>query len=631
MEPGPPNEAMEQREDLLVDHKKALKESVFTGLKDMYFSESLCDVTIQAEGDRFLCHRVVLASVSPYFRALFMSPMKEAELGEVCLSDVPSSVLQLILHYIYTGEVDLTMDNVEELFIVSGRLQITAMQDSCSRYLAMRIDNENCLWIYSLAHSHNQRILLEETMNHIVWNLNSLSKREDFFHLEMEELVNILSSDDLMFSSELAVYDLARCWWEFHTQRDELLPPELLKAIRVPLLTPDELEKVSRDIPSNDSPLQPPTGIRLRQGMFEERIVCLDSRSFDTAGPEETFHFNAYDPTTESWERLPFCGRFEQTGIVAVGCNLYVSGGYREEGSPSNALHVYDSLLNEWKELPPMTHPRASHGFLAYRNVLYAFGGCNNNELTDSVECFNVLDNSWRDLSSMPKALHSFASAVLKGRLFAIGGMARKDIDPMHYPGFHIYDILTDTWGQFPLPMVFSAAGAVTLRDKVYIIATCKPRHDDLNAYPAYDANSPYEDYEAYLMYNEEPNTICRSFCMDHLGRICHSRIPPVLESTSYSAIIRWMHRIYILGGSDAHYMSIFGIFYWSPGEPRWTLCKKDVPFLITDFGHDTLRVPLKHLSPLISGRRLNYQFRRDLGMKNYEVGGRESCGRGLF
>ncbi|XP_040183005.1 actin-binding protein IPP-like [Rana temporaria] len=629
MDPVRSPAAMEQREDL-TDHKKALKVSILTGLKEMYFSESLCDVTIQTEEEHFLCHRVVLASVSPYFRALFMSPMKEATLGEVCLSDVPSTVLQIILHYIYTGEVDVTMDNVEELFIVSGRLQITAMQDLCSRYLAMRIDNENCLWIYSLAYSHNHVILLEETMNHIVWNLSSLCGKEDFFHLAMEELVNILSSDDLMFSSELAVYDIARRWWEFHTQNDPL-PPELLKVIRLPLLTPVELEKVSRDIPSDDgSPLHPPTGIRLRQGMFEERIVCMDSRSFDTADSEEAFHFNTYDPTTESWERLPFCGYFEQTGIVAVGCHLYVSGGCGNEGSPSNALHVYDSVLNEWSVLPSMTHPRAGHGFLAYRNMLYAFGGYNHSELTDSVECFNVLDNSWRNLSSMPKALHSFASTVLKGRLFAIGGMARKDVDLMHYPGFHIYDILTDAWSQFPLPMVFSAAGAVTLRDKIYIIATCKPRHDDLNAYPAYDANSTEEEYEAYLMYNEEPNTICRSFCMDHLGRICHSRIPAVLESTSYAAVIRWMHRIYILGGSDEHYMSIFAIFYWSPGEPRWTLCAKDVPFLITDFGNGTLRVPQKHISPLIGGRRSNYQFRRDIGEKNKEAGGGESCGRGL-
>ncbi|PIO24981.1 hypothetical protein AB205_0135970, partial [Aquarana catesbeiana] len=467
--------------------------------------------------------------------------MKEAELREVCLSDVPSSVLQTVLHYIYTGEVHLTLDNVEKLFITSSRLQITAMQDLCSRYLAKRIDNGNCLRMYSLAHSHNHKILLEAAKNHFGQNLSSISGKEVFFGLEMEELVNVLSSDDLMVSSELAVYNLARSWWEFHTQKDNPLPPELLKVIRFPLLNPDELEKVSRDIPSVGSVHQPPTGIRLRQGMFEERIICMDVLSLDEIDPEvEDYCLNAYDPTTDSWEKIPFCGYFDSPGIVSVGCKLYVSGGFKEKRCASNALHVYDSVLNEWKELPPMTRPRACHGFLAYRNMLYAFGGHDDRELTDSMECFSILDNTWRNVSRMPKALHSFASVVLKGRLFAIGGMPRTSIDRLHFRGFHIYDILTDTWSQFPLPVVFSAAGAVTMDDKLYIIASYKTKRG-----PASDAYPPYDDYKAYLLYDEQPNTISKSFIMDHLGRICHGTIPPVLESISGAAVVRWKDRIY--------------------------------------------------------------------------------------
>ncbi|XP_073459866.1 kelch repeat and BTB domain-containing protein 8-like [Aquarana catesbeiana] len=605
---------MEQREELS-DHKDLMKDCIITGLKEMYFSEILCDVTIQTSDKCFRCHRVVLASVSPYFSALFTCPMKEAELGEVCLSDVPSSVLQTVLHYIYTGEVHLTLDNMEDLFILSSRLQITAMQDLCSRYLAKRIDNGNCLWIYRLAHSHNHGILLEETLSHIGQNMSSLSAKEDFFHLEMEELVNILSSDDLTVSSELAVYDLARSWWEFRTRKDNPLPPELLKVLRLPLLTPDELGKVSENIPSDDSPLQSPTGIRLRQGMFEERILCIDPMALEETDPsEEDYYLNAYDPRTCSWEKLPFCGYIEQSGIVSVGCKVYVSGGFKKEYRASNALHMYDSVLNEWKELPSMTHPRACHGFLAYRNTLYAFGGHNDLEPTDSVECFNVLDNSWRNLSSMPAALHSFASAVLKGRLFAIGGMTETFLDHLHHQGFHIYDVPTDTWSQFSLPVTFSAARAVTMDDKICIVASYKIRLADCDsdAYTPYGTSPPYTEFDSDLRHDEQTKTICKSFIMDHLGRICHGTIPPALESSSGSAVVRWKHRIYIVGGAGYHGRSRNKMFYWSPGEPGWTLCKENLPFLLDDFGSINLLVPLKHLSPLIPGRRSNYNFISD-------------------
>lgn len=68
---------------------------------------------------------------------MFTSSMLESEHGEVCLLDVPSSVIQSILRFIYSGEAALGLGSVEELFTVSGRLQITAMQDLCSRYLTI--------------------------------------------------------------------------------------------------------------------------------------------------------------------------------------------------------------------------------------------------------------------------------------------------------------------------------------------------------------------------------------------------------------------------------------------------------------------------------------------------------------
>ncbi|XP_018425946.1 PREDICTED: kelch-like protein diablo [Nanorana parkeri] len=583
---------------------------VFSGLKEMYVSETLCDVAVLTSDKRFLCHRVVLASVSPYFKALFTCPMKESTRGEVCLSDVPSSTMQAVLHYIYTGEARLTLDNVEELFIVSGRLQVAAVQDLCSSYLAKRIDNGNCLWIYRLAHSHHHRILLEATVNYIGRNLSFFSRKEDFLHLELEELATILSSDNLMVSSELDVYNVARGWWEFHTKKDNPLPTELLKAIRIPLLNPDELEKVGGDVPSDDSAFRCPARIHLRQGMFEERIICMDVMALEETDPEEEdYYMNAYDPTTDSWEKLPFVGCLDNAGIVSVGCCLYVSGGFGEEHCASNALRLYDSVLNEWKELASMAHPRAYHGFLACGNALYAFGGCNKHELTDSVECFSVSDNSWRSVSSMPLALHSFTSAVLKGKLFVIGGMTKTGVQLLHYPGFHIYDPLTDAWSKFPLPVVFSGAGAVTMDDQIYIIASYETRRGDGCAYPAHDAYPPYDDYKAYLLYHEQPNTTSKSFCMDHLGRICHGTIPPVLKSVSGSAVVRWKHRIYIVGGSDDDGMSHYKMFHWSPGEPRWTLCKKELTFLFASLESVSLQVPLKHLSSIIPGRRSNYNF----------------------
>ena len=44
---------------------------ILKGLSDLREEGTLCDIELQAEGKTISAHRVVLASVSPYFKALF--------------------------------------------------------------------------------------------------------------------------------------------------------------------------------------------------------------------------------------------------------------------------------------------------------------------------------------------------------------------------------------------------------------------------------------------------------------------------------------------------------------------------------------------------------------------------------
>ncbi|CAN2391614.1 BTB And C-terminal Kelch, partial [Pristimantis euphronides] len=594
---------MQHTEDVCRDSHGIVGRSIITGLRELYVSEILCDATIVTSDKRFPCHRVVLSSVSPYFRVLFVCPMKESESREVSLLDIPSSIMQIMLFFIYTGEVTLCMDNVEELYAVSSRLQIKPMQDLCSRFLMKNLDSGNCLWLYRLALSHNDQSLLDAVMHYINQHLTSLSTKEDFFYLELSELTRILSSDQLMVSSELTIYKLVYQWWEFQSDKGNSLPEKLLKVVRFPLMSPDELTEVNIDIPAEAKNQE----FHLRQGMFEDRILCMDLAERDQTIPgQEDYHMKSYDPITDSWEKLPFISPMYELGIVAVDNILYVCGGHAEDNSVSNLLHTYDSIKNEWKELPSMAHPRHGHGFLHYGDVLYAMGGCANRETLSSAECFNLLENCWTTSSSLPVPLRSFASAQFKGRLFLIGGLTGTSKKSSDHQGFLIYDISSDTWGEFPLPVVFSAAGAVVLDDKLYVIASYDERQGDCHAYP------PYDEYQAYLLYGEQPSTISKSFCMDHMGRICCSKIPPVLESIALSAVVAWKHKIYIIGGIGADRLTHNWMFYWSPGDSRWTRCDKEIPFSFDgDFGV-TLQVPMKHFHALIPGRRLSYNFRCD-------------------
>ncbi|XP_068130537.1 kelch repeat and BTB domain-containing protein 8-like [Hyperolius riggenbachi] len=570
-----------------------LKCAVIQGLRDLYFTETLCDVTIVTEGRRFLCHRVVLASVSPYFLAMFTTCMVESQQGEVSLLDVSASIIETILHFIYTGEAAVTLDNVEDLFTVSGRLQITAMQEQCSRFLIKRLNNDNCFWTYRLASTHYHSRLLEMAMKYISWHITSLSDHEDLLHLEQGEIIKILSSDQLMVSSELSVYHMALSWWKANSSEDSPLPVELRRVIRLQLMLPHERQEVEKGGSWEECDLQELTPFRLRQGMFENWIVCMgyqerdqmffdddddDDNDDDDDDDDNDFFMQAYDPATNKWNRLMPLRSVSYAECVAVGSYLYVTGGEMLDNSISKTFHVYDSMTNDWTELPSMMSPRDMHGFLYFDEKLYAVGGRTRDGVLDSMECFDLSKHCWSELSKLPYPLCSFLSAQLKGKLYIIGG---ETTQYNRSEGLLIYHIASDMWSLIPNKISVRYGGAVTMDNKVFVIG-------------GYDYSSVGQ-----ILPTE------RSFVLDEKGRVCEDLIvPQLLEDFTSAGVTRWGERIYVFG-TKVDWLDN-NINYWTLGDSRWTHCGQELshsPDFPAWFVCATLQVPLRKLFHLIPSR----------------------------
>lgn len=62
-------------------------------------------MTLRVGGGEILAHRVVLASVSPYFHAMFNGSLAEKEQREVTLHDIDAAALTTLVEYSYTGEL----------------------------------------------------------------------------------------------------------------------------------------------------------------------------------------------------------------------------------------------------------------------------------------------------------------------------------------------------------------------------------------------------------------------------------------------------------------------------------------------------------------------------------------------
>lgn len=138
------------------------KSDFFYNLKELHESNKFCDVLLKindtggGEVRHIRAHKLVLASASPYFRAMFAGGFREnISCQEVSIDpQISYSVLKSIIEFIYTSEIIIKDYNVQELLVAAKILQIEEIVNSCAVYLCMNIDSSNCFAIEDFAKSY---------------------------------------------------------------------------------------------------------------------------------------------------------------------------------------------------------------------------------------------------------------------------------------------------------------------------------------------------------------------------------------------------------------------------------------------------------------------------------------------
>ena len=79
------------------------------------------------DGEEFRCHKIVLASFSPYFKAMFSADLAESKQEKVSINRVESSMIRLLIDYAYTSEVLITPNNVQSLLSAANLLEVSRL------------------------------------------------------------------------------------------------------------------------------------------------------------------------------------------------------------------------------------------------------------------------------------------------------------------------------------------------------------------------------------------------------------------------------------------------------------------------------------------------------------------------
>lgn len=217
------------------------------GLYDLLENDKLVDCVLKIKDKEFPCHRLVLCACSSYFRSILLSDLEENKKREIVLEDVEPGVMGLILKYLYTSKINVTEQNVQDIFAVANMYQIPSIFTVCVSFLQKRLSLSNCLAVFRLGLMLDCPRLAVSARNYACERFQLICRDEDFLQLHPSELAAILANDNLNIETEEAVFEALMKWVSRDLESREKELPGLLDCVRLRLVTDEYLkEKVEK-------------------------------------------------------------------------------------------------------------------------------------------------------------------------------------------------------------------------------------------------------------------------------------------------------------------------------------------------------------------------------------------------
>ncbi len=126
--------------------------------------------------------------------------MAESAQLEVELKSVSADVMEALLDFVYTGQVRVNMENVQELLPAASLVQMEGVKTVCSAFLFGQVDASNVLGIRRFAELHSCGDLEIFAKNYAAHNFETVVEYEEFLFMGAEELIELLSREDLHVS-----------------------------------------------------------------------------------------------------------------------------------------------------------------------------------------------------------------------------------------------------------------------------------------------------------------------------------------------------------------------------------------------------------------------------------------------
>ena len=470
-------------------------------------NECFGDITISVKGKKFTGHKAVLAASSPFFLTLLNSDMKESseKLITVELEEATEAVMEDVLKYVYTGNLLVAKERAHNLIATANYLLLPGIKTMGESFLKDIVTTENCIFNYYFAEKYQCLEMKEEARRVINSNFTDVMETEDFLKLEAKQVLEWVSSDDIIVNAEDDVFKGIVRWVSHRKSEREGDFPELLHRIRLTSLSSDFLQKelLEEELITKNYEF----GVKFLADTMKVVLNSIDGRIHQQQPRKcQEIHMNGifvcggrkalgYFPKQNKWYRLadaPF--HHKDHFLVQCRSKVYIADIVSREMGESEVMEYYKPAMNTWGSILP---DASSHDYIdsflqvtVLNDVLYglsfdSLSGCHiyqydagtNNWLEmnapprkddpcvvsdeehiyviggesisvlSTASRFNPHNNTWEEVASLNEGRYRAFGAAMGGKIYVAGG---RNHERESMNSCEVYNPSSDEWQLMP-------------------------------------------------------------------------------------------------------------------------------------------------------------------------------------
>ena len=476
------------------------REDLLERLDALRRKETFCDVTVAVNGKEFKAYKVVLAAASPFFLSLLENDMRERneQRIEIRLEEATASVMENVLEYIYTGNVSVTEESCHNLIATADYLLLPGLKTLAVDFLKEKVTVQNCVFNYYFASKYHCTELTEICCSVINLNFSDVMKTDDFFNLDMKQVMEWVSSDDINVRAEEEVFTGIVDWVSHNRSERESCFPDLIRQVRLSPSSQDFLLKklvnedlvttniecmnfVLRSIIESDESLsrEPRNCLKVQvEGIFlcggkkalcylphvnmwykmanmsfehQDHALLLDRQRVYIFSKQNQYHLvEYYVPSTNLWYSFQSGFKYNEKF-----CSVSAGSGYSFVNVLTFAeqcpfMYTYDINTNNWKMLGKMPIRRWGVCAISQENHIYIIGGTNSSDRIPAgntkVERFNPSNESAEEVAPLNEARHDAFGAVMNDKIYVAGGIQMIEQRCRLLNTCEVYDPSTNEW-----------------------------------------------------------------------------------------------------------------------------------------------------------------------------------------